>query len=302
MITGELILIVDDSPETLGMLNESLESAGMTTLVALDGKQALSICSKMVPDIILLDAIMPVMDGFETCMALKRNSELHSVPIIFMTGLTDTDSILKGFNAGGVDYLTKPINPIELIARMKTHLTNSRLTRHAEKALDSAGQNVFTVDETGAVQWATSFVMQTIERANSEKSSKQITITSQIKSWLSRSPVEGNKLELKTSTLTLSVVYMGNPNTNEILLRLIDEEKVNPINILKDTFPVTQRESEVLVWIAKGKTNREIAQILEMSPRTVNKHLEQIFKKLNVDNRTSAASLAIDALQKKRHY
>ncbi|WP_188149938.1 response regulator, partial [Teredinibacter waterburyi] len=87
-----LILIVDDSPDTLGMLNDALENTGMTTLVALDGNQAITIAQKLTPDVILLDAIMPIIDGFETCEKLKSNPALRNIPVIFMTGLSDTES------------------------------------------------------------------------------------------------------------------------------------------------------------------------------------------------------------------
>lgn len=127
-----IVLIVDDSPDTLGMLNEALENTGMTTLVALEGKQAITIAKKLTPDVILLDAIMPTMDGFETCKHLKSIPALKNIPIIFMTGLSDTDSIVKGFSAGGIDYLTKPIKPKELIARIQAHLVNARTARSAQ--------------------------------------------------------------------------------------------------------------------------------------------------------------------------
>ncbi|MEZ5511077.1 MAG: response regulator, partial [Gammaproteobacteria bacterium] len=105
----DVVLVVDDSPETLGMLNQALDDAGMTVLVALEGLQAVSIARKMQPDVILLDAMMPNLDGFATCRILKREPDLADVPVIFMTGLSDTEHVVKGFEAGGVDYVTKPV-------------------------------------------------------------------------------------------------------------------------------------------------------------------------------------------------
>ena len=134
-----LILVVDDSPDTLGMLNQAIEKANMTTLVALEGAQAIAIAKKTHPDFILLDAVMPNMDGFETCRRLKEDAELMDIPVVFMTGLSDTESIVKGFEVGGVDYLTKPINPQELIARINVHLMNARKTQSVQTALDTSG-------------------------------------------------------------------------------------------------------------------------------------------------------------------
>ena len=92
----EVVLVVDDSPESLGMLNIALNTQGYTALVALNGMQALAIIEKIAPDVILLDAIMPEMDGFETCKKLKQ--VLPNTPIIFMTGLTDTQDVVKGLS------------------------------------------------------------------------------------------------------------------------------------------------------------------------------------------------------------
>ena len=102
----DVVLVVDDSPETLGMLNETLEQADVTVLVALEGNQALTIANSITPDVILMDAIMPGMDGFETCREIKNNRDLAHIPVIFMTGLSDSESIVKGFEAGA--WTTSP--------------------------------------------------------------------------------------------------------------------------------------------------------------------------------------------------
>ena len=91
-----VVLVVDDSPDTLSMLTAALEQIGALVLVATDGARALTAVGQIVPDIVLLDAVMPQMDGFETCRRLKRLPELADVPIIFMTGLTETDRIVEG--------------------------------------------------------------------------------------------------------------------------------------------------------------------------------------------------------------
>ena len=296
----KLVLVVDDSPETLGMLNDALDEAGMTTLVALEGKQAITIAQKTQPDVILMDAIMPNMDGFETCRRIKQDPRLASIPVIFMTGLSDTDSIVKGLDAGGVDYLTKPINPTELIARMNVHLHNARTTLSAQQALDVAGQSIFAVDNQGQTRWSTPIVTQTIGEFSAQQQAK---LSKSIASWLGHKPTSGNKLPLDSAVFgSIYLIYLEQTDDDEHLLRLVDSQELDEIAILRKEFPVTPRESEVFLWLARGKTNREIAQILDMSPRTVNKHLEQLFKKLDVDNRTSAAGLAIACLQQVKGY
>ena len=96
----DVALVVDDSPETLRLLTDALDGAGMTVMVAMDGAAAMRIVDQITPDIILLDAVMPGMDGFETCRRLKRDAGLSNVPVIFMTGLAETEHIVSGLEAG----------------------------------------------------------------------------------------------------------------------------------------------------------------------------------------------------------
>src|ERR1700758_2226118 len=151
----DIALVVDDSPETLRLLTDALDGAGMTVMVAMDGAAALRIVEQITPDIVLLDAMMPGMDGFETCRRLKRDAGLSNVPVIFMTGLAETEHIVRGLEAGGVDYVTKPIVIEEMVARIRVHLSNARLTQSARAALDVSGRFLFAVNRQGHILWAT---------------------------------------------------------------------------------------------------------------------------------------------------
>src|SRR4249920_2791075 len=151
----DVALVVDDSPETLRLLTDALDGAGMTVMVALDGAAAMRIVDQITPDIILLDAVMPGMDGFETCRRLKREAGLSNVPVIFMTGLAETEHIVRGLEAGGVDYVTKPIAIEEMLARIRVHLANARLTQSARAALDVSGRYLLAVNSHGNIVWAT---------------------------------------------------------------------------------------------------------------------------------------------------
>lgn len=301
MSTTNVVLVVDDSIDSIHMLNDVLEDAKFTVLVALEGTQALTITKNIRPDIILLDAVMPNMDGFETCKRLKQNPQLADVPIIFMTGLSDTEHVVMGLGAGGVDYITKPINPDELIARMRVHLANARISQSARAALDTAGQNLLTLNEQGHLLWATPQVYELLNTANALNASTSLStsINNQLCAWLSHKPEAGRQLTLAGLPVALNVEMLSLIDGKEYLLRLTNtHEPAKDALALKQQFAVTGREADVLLWIANGKTNREIGQILEMSPRTVNKHLEQIFKKLGVENRTSAAAIAIKCMSK----
>lgn len=301
MSSSNVVLVVDDSLDSIHMLNDVLEDAKFTVLVALEGSQALTITQNIRPDIILLDAIMPNMDGFETCKRLKQNPQLADVPIIFMTGLSDTEHIVMGLGAGGVDYITKPIKADELVARMRVHLANARITQSARAALDSAGQYLLTLDTSGHLLWATPQVYELLKTGGAVSESTQLlnTTSNQLRDWLSHKPDAGRQLTLTGLLQTFTLEILSLMDGKEYLLRLNKgHEPEQDTQALKQQFAVTGREADVLLWIANGKTNREIGQILEMSPRTVNKHLEQIFKKLGVENRTSAAAAALKCLSK----
>jgi DNA-binding response OmpR family regulator/DNA-binding CsgD family transcriptional regulator len=300
---GGIVLVVDDSPDTLRMLTDALEDAGMTVLVALEGKQALAIGEKITPDIILMDAVMPSIDGFETCRRIKRDKELARVPVIFMTGLTDTQDIVKGLEAGGVDYVTKPIVPDELLARIRVHLANARLAHSARAALDASGRHLLAANEAGRVLWSTPQAAKLLGLAFSDFQGEGYVLPSSVQNWLERHTRAGAKsngeaiiLQPTPGALKLRLFYVGQLASEEVLLRLIEGDLENDNLVLKLKLQLTPRESEVLMWVARGKSNRDIAEILKLSPRTVNKHLEQIYTKLGVENRASAAALAVRTL------
>jgi DNA-binding NarL/FixJ family response regulator len=297
----DLVLVVDDSPDTLRMLTDAIEEAGMTVLVAREGEHALSIIEKVTPDVILMDAVMPGTDGFETCRRLKQNRALAHVPVIFMTGLTDSEHIIEGLEAGGVDYVTKPIVPGELLARIRVHLANARMAQSARTALDAFGRFLLAVNSTGKVMWCTPQAARLLGTAFSGFDTEGYVVPADVRAWLDQSanaPASSptTPIELAGSVGKIRLLYVGQVGAEERLLRVIEGDAVSDQAVLKSRLMVTDREAEVLLWIARGKSNRDIAEILSLSPRTVNKHLEQIFTKLGVENRTSAAALAVRTL------
>lgn len=305
---SNVVLVVDDSPESLSFVNDTLEEAGYNVLVALEGRQALTIARRIRPDMILMDALMPNKDGFETCRELRASPEMAAIPVIFMTGLSDSASIVKGLEAGGVDYLTKPVKPEELLARMNVHLNNARLTSSAYNALDSAGQHLFSVNMQGKIQWATPQTLSLFARAGASEEWQTTSLATTLHNWLAP-PAQREADQMLSLTVTsgkgassqekrLSVTFIRHISEEEKLLRLSETPETSGEELLREKLNLTKRESEVLAWISQGKTNWEAAQILQMSPRTVNKHLEQIFKKLGVQNRTAAARIAISILER----
>lgn len=129
------ILIVEDAPANIQTLTATLKQRGYQISVATNGRQALDVLARLRPDLILLDVIMPEMDGFETCQRIKAAEQWRQIPIIFLTAKTETADLVKGFELGAVDYVTKPFNAHELLARVHTHLTIDRLHRENERLL-----------------------------------------------------------------------------------------------------------------------------------------------------------------------
>lgn len=208
-----VVLIVDDTPDNLALLSDALDAAGYMVLVAMDGASALERMQRRRPDVVLLDAVMPGLDGFETCRRIKAQAEIADIPVLFMTALTDTEHVVEAFSAGGIDYVTKPLKTDEVLARVAAHLRTARELQAARRPSASRPQ------------------------------------------------------------------LTGEQN----------------LKALSNRYQLTSREVEVLHWVTCGKTNRDIGDILGMSPRTVNKHLEHVYVKLGVETRSAAAVLAIGA-------
>jgi PleD family two-component response regulator len=136
------ILIVDDTPSMIYMVKTVLEKEGYEIIVATTGEKGITRAEKTEPDLILLDVLMPGMDGFETCRRLKAEERTREIPVIFMTGLSAIETKVAGFEAGGVDYVTKPIESRELLVRVRTHLTLSSMHRQLKAQNERLQQEI----------------------------------------------------------------------------------------------------------------------------------------------------------------
>ncbi|MCM2451767.1 response regulator [Agrobacterium vitis] len=302
----DIILLVDDSPEALGFLTDALEQSGFSVLIATSGQGALGIVERISPDLILLDAVMPGMDGFETCRQIKANPAVAQVPVIFMTGLSETEHVVHALDVGGVDYLTKPINIDELRARIRVHLANARSAQSARVALDAAGRHLLALRADGSLLWSTPQASRLITTATGLEDGLD-TVIQAIGAWMqaraASTPAVSPASRDAALTLplenhpALQIAYLGAMAADEYLFRLSAANPHREDERLRQAFGLTQRESEVLLWIARGKPNRDIGEILGLAARTVNKHLEQIYVKLGVENRASAAVKAAAVLR-----
>ncbi|HWP20211.1 MAG TPA: response regulator transcription factor [Burkholderiaceae bacterium] len=296
---SDVVLIVDDVPDNLSVLHDALDEAGYTVLVATHGDAALQRATQAQPDVVLLDAVMPGMDGFEVARRLKASPATAHIPIIFMTGLTDTEHVVAAFQAGGVDYVTKPIRPREVIARLVTHLQGARLASQARHALDAFGHATLAVRlGDGRVTWQTPLAREFLQVY---LGCEQPLLPPPVLDWLRQAAGRhhpGAVPEVLTRTLADGrrrlVIALHEPTgDDEWLLVLREASDAAAIEALTLAFRLTSREAEVLYWVVQGKTNRDIGEILGASPATVKKHLEHVFEKLGVETRTAAANVAV---------
>ncbi|MDO6385750.1 MULTISPECIES: response regulator transcription factor [Uliginosibacterium] len=301
----DLVLIVDDVPENLSVLHDALDEAGFTVLVAINGDSALARARQSLPDIILLDALMPGMDGFEVARRLKADFSTRHIPIIFMTGLTETEHVVAAFNAGGSDYVSKPVRTGEVIARISSHLASARQMKQARSALDAFGQATLAVrPESGRVTWQTPLARRLLADYFPAESAAELAPPPLLQ-WIIRTLDQARRepgsplLPLNIAHESRRLIFTLHDQTadGEWLIVLREENDAAQIEALLAAFTLTRKEAEVLYWVCKGKTSPDIGEILGSSPRTVNKHLEHIYEKLGVENRTAAAKLALEKLR-----
>jgi len=312
-VNSDLVLIVDDVPDNLAVLHDALDESGYTVLIATNGEQALQRAAQARPDIVLLDAMMPGIDGFEVARRLKADAATAHIPIVFMTGLTETEHLVAALEAGGVDYVTKPIKPKEVLARMNVHLQGARRARQdarqagqARNALDAFGYASITVRlPEGRLIWQTALARDLLHRYCETRAPETPPA---VLEWLLRHTPDARQRGIEppalsivqgASSLTLRLHQQtGHDDDGDewmIIMREVSDTGV--IEAMSLSLKLTAREAEVLYWVVKGKTNKDIGEILGSSPATAKKHLERVYVKLGVETRTAAAGVAIKRIR-----
>lgn len=289
MNTGK-VLVVDDTPANLSLLLDTLAQAGHEVLVAESGRSALSTLDHNPPDIILLDVVMPGMNGYETCTQIKARPRDARIPIIFMTARDEPEEKVRAFNAGAVDYITKPIYPPEVLARVAAHLAIRRLQQELEQEL------AMRMEAENLLGQSLDLAVVLVTEAN------RIVFSSQLANALlhkhfpnfDRTSLPG-ALEIGASELTVRRFSDGDRRDLRMLIVEESSSASGPAALL--TLGLTAREAEVLYWIAQGKSNPDIATIISTSVRTVHKHVENIFRKLGLETRNAAALAALEVLR-----
>ncbi|HEY0864517.1 MAG TPA: response regulator [Lacunisphaera sp.] len=291
------LLVVDDVPANLSMLIDAASAAGYRVLLAENGERALKLAARTTPDLVLLDVMMPGLDGYATCRRLKADPALRAVPVIFLSALGEVTDKIAGLEAGGLDYVTKPLDPTEVLARVRVHLELRRLQtelqeevrrrQEAERSLrQSLDRALLVATLDGQVLFATQRASQVLQ-AHFGKSQDDLLPASLLTASGTR--------EIATAAGRLRVRRFAEVGDAECATLLLEELGVSAAHRLEQ-LGLTPREAEVLFWIAEGKSNPEIALILANTAGTVKKQVQSILDKLRLENRLVAARRAREIL------
>jgi DNA-binding response OmpR family regulator len=294
----DTILVVDDNPEQLRLLVDTLDAEGMTVLIARSGEATLELLGEAMPDLILMDAVMPGISGIETTRAIKRAPGTAHIPVIFITGLGDPEHVVAALGTGGVDYVRKPIVVEELLARIRVHLVNARGAHRSRLALGLAGRSLAALGEGGALAWSTpqaDRLFLAIDPAWTPESGQLPDALGEAVALLTASEAVQPAATIRASVrgMEIDLTLLDSDRPGEVLVKLTEVREDGKIAALQKQAGLTRREAEVLLWVSYGKTNKTISEILGISPRTVNKHLEQVFRKLGVETRAAATAIAV---------
>ncbi len=305
--TRTTLLLVDDTPANLSLLIDTLQGAGHEIRVAESGERALKQIPLIQPDLVLLDVMMPGIDGFETCRRLKADLGNKETPVLFVTAVDEVVDKLRGFEAGGVDYITKPIQPREVLARVTAHLQlaslrrelahkNTLLQEEIDLRLEAERQLHRTLDraivvarDDGQIVFRSLAVDQLLARyfPNAIKD----RLPDQLLTW-----VRAGARRLPEVEPQLRARLFAEPQETGSFVLLLEDDAWQPKVHKLIALGLTPREAEVLYWLAQGKNAPDIGVILEVSNHTVRKHAQTVLEKLGVENRAAAIRLALEKI------
>jgi DNA-binding NarL/FixJ family response regulator len=297
------VLVVDDTPANLGLVLESLGAAGLRVLVAESGVRALELLAAQAVDLVLLDMVMPGMDGLAVHAAIRHRPAGRDLPVIFLTAVDTPEQKVRALESGAVDYISKPVHIPEVLARVRTHLDlrtarlaleqqNRRLEAEVALRLDAENQlaqsldrALLIADRSGRLVFQTLRATQLLHKH----------LAAHRPGLLPPELAAGDRFVSPAGALLLHRFTERGDDALTVLYLIEEHSPPGPAELAK--LGITPRQSEVLYWIAQGKTNGEIAIILGTSPRTVEKHVEQLLERLRVENRVAAAARANDILR-----
>jgi DNA-binding response OmpR family regulator/DNA-binding CsgD family transcriptional regulator len=306
------VLVVDDAPANVDVVLRHLTGAGFRVLYAGSGARALKQLEQHVPDIILLDVKMPGMDGIDTCRAIKNRAEWKDVPVIFITGADELCQKLAAFGAGAVDFVTKPILPEEVEARVRTHLRirelqcelekkNQALSDEIELRLDAEKQLEAKLDQAFLIASHEGGILFSTRQANillhAFFPGESVAALPEVGfRWLTSADRQKPLVIPASAKGDLQIDRLASSDSRRLALLRLEQRNSSWGPRALCTLGLTPREAEVLYWITEGKTNPEISTILDTTLHTIKKHNNKLFAKLGVETRMAAARLAMSVL------
>ena len=306
--------MVSSDREQASGLAELLEDAGYTAVRLESAADVLAQAAMGSPDLVLLDTQLRDGSGFDLARRLKALAQTSPAPIIFLAETSHPEHLVQALEVGAADCINQPAKPHELLARMALHLAGARERRQARNALDAFGYATLTVrPHDGKLMWQTPLSRDLLQRYCPNHPPYASRTAPEVQAWLQDclrrlqqgdaprplvlSQGEGARLTLRLHQQTGDNENAAPTGGDEwagddwlIVMREVSDQAV--MQAMRDIFALTLREAEVLYWVVKGKTNKDVGDILGSSPMTVKKHLERVFVKLGVETRTAAAGKA----------
>lgn len=280
------VLVVDDTPAGLGVVCDTLRHEGVRVLLAESGAAARAVLARTIPDLVLLDVVMPEEDGFAVCASLRADERWRGLPVIFLTAIDDPEQKVRAFAAGAVDYVTKPVHVPELVARVRAQLAlraarreleakNAELESEVSLRLDAEKQLAASLDRAVVVLGRDGSLLFATRLAHDLMAKFDVGVPA-----LARTP------RIAGSGGALNVRRFTDAGRDDLVMLALEEEHAPPGPAALLALGLTTRQAEVAYWVAQGKTNPEIAVILDTSPRTIDKHMERILERLGLENRS----------------
>jgi DNA-binding NarL/FixJ family response regulator len=299
-----LLLVVDDTASPPALPYTVLDAAGYGVTVAADGNTALLRATQADPDLVLLAADLTGTDAFALARRFKTEPSTAHIPIVFFSdGQAHANAVLAAFEAGAVDCVRRDVGVPELLARLAAHVRAARHARQARNALDAYGHATIAVNiNTQPSTTRPRLVWQTpLARAwlPAYFDSPPDVLPEALLQWLHLSigGQEQRPLTVVQHQRQLVCNLQSRTDDGDWLVVLREVSDAATVEATMQAFRLTVRESEVLYWVVKGKTNRDVGDILGSSPATVKKHLERVYEKLGVETRTAAAAMAMQRVR-----
>ncbi len=292
------LLVVDDTPANLGVVCDALREAGVRVLLAESGAAARDVLARLTPDLVLLDVMMPGEDGFAVCASLRANPAWRELPVIFLTAVDAPEQKVRAFEAGAVDYVTKPVHVPELVARVRVQL-ELRAARQALERKNADLEAEVAIRLDAEAQLATSLDRAVVVLARDGTLLFATRLAHDLMAKFGTTPAAlTGTIRFTIADGTLNVRRFTEPGRDDLVMLALEEEYAPPGPAALLSLGLTPRQAEVVYWVAQGKTNPEIGTILGASPRTIDKHMERIFERLGVENR---ASIIVATAERLRH-